>query len=140
LHSNKWQQDRTLRPIEEAEFESPTTIDVDAKLVSVGPDPQPKPSPVKSTTNASFTKKQTPKNFSQLSSALSHRHSQVQAHMESTPTSLSAFMKSLVDSKISKKVQNTASSSFVSSNTPVSNIAPVLSHRTKKQTPLKGVS
>ena len=35
MHSTKFQHEKTLKPIEEAEFESPTTIDVDALAVNV---------------------------------------------------------------------------------------------------------
>ncbi len=61
--------ERTLKPIEEVEFESPTTIDVDAHLISMSPaKPLKSASPVKSVTNAAAIKRHTPKFFAPLSS------------------------------------------------------------------------
>ena len=93
--------ERTLKPIEEVEFESPTTIDVDAQIVTMSPaKPFKGASPVKSVTNVAPVKRHTPKSFAPLSSVASHRVSDVQvATFEATPSSLQAFIKSLADSK-----------------------------------------
>jgi len=92
--------ERTLKPIEEVEFESPTTIDVDAQIVTMSPaKPFKVASPVKSVTNVATLKRHTPKSFAPLSSVASHRISEVQATFEATPSSLQAFIKSLADSK-----------------------------------------
>ena len=101
FHSSKVHNvERTLKPIEEVEFESPTTIDVDARLVSMSPaKPFKGSSPVKPVINTAPIKRHTPKSYAPLSSVACHRISEVQATFEATPSSLQAFIKSLADSK-----------------------------------------